>query len=264
MTPARWIMGLLLGPLAAGLAWAAGGLTASGALAAALIGAVTLGAGGWPAAVLLLVFFFTSSGLSRWRPGNKQAVVADFAKGGRRDVGQVLANGGLPALLALLLGLTGSSLWLAGLAGALAASAADTWGTEIGVLAPGKPHLIINGQPVPAGTSGAISTLGSAAGLAGAALIGALAAWLAGGWQLALAVVAGGVAGTLLDSVLGATVQAIYRCPQCMKDTEKHPYHGCGTSTELVRGWSWLDNDLVNLASSLTGAMLAMLLAGLR
>jgi uncharacterized protein (TIGR00297 family) len=264
MTAGRWILGLVLGPFAAALGLATGGLTSGGALAAAIIGSVTLGAGGWPAAMLLLVFFFTSTGLSRWRAGKKQAVTENFAKSGRRDAGQVLANGGVPALLALLFGLTGFYPWLYGLAGALAASTADTWGTEVGVLAPGQPRLITNGSQVPAGTSGAVSLSGSAAGLAGAVLMAGLAAWMVGLRGLAPAALAGGMVGAVLDSLLGATVQAIYLCPRCRKETERHPNHGCGARTEGLRGWRWLDNDLVNLASSLAGAVVAILLSAIR
>ena len=73
-----------------------------------------------------------------------------------------------------------------------------------------------------------------------------------------LVLVLGGLAGSTFDSFLGATVQAIYYCPQCHKETERHPYHLCGTQTSLVRGWPWLNNDLVNFFCSLAGAGVAL------
>ena len=70
-----------------------------------------------------------------------------------------------------------------------------------------------------------------------------------------------GLAGSFVDSLLGATVQAIYYCPTCAKETERHPQHSCGTATQPIRGWSWLNNDIVNLACALSGALAALLLA---
>jgi uncharacterized membrane protein len=72
-----------------------------------------------------------------------------------------------------------------------------------------------------------------------------------------LIAVLGGVAGSLFDSLLGATVQAIYFCPTCQKETEQK-LHTCGTPTTIKRGWRWLNNDWVNFISSLFGAAVAV------
>jgi uncharacterized membrane protein len=68
------------------------------------------------------------------------------------------------------------------------------------------------------------------------------------------------VAGALFDSLLGATVQAMFFCPTCGRETERHPRHSCGTATKHVRGWAWLDNDGVNFAASLAGAIVSLAL----
>jgi uncharacterized membrane protein len=62
---------------------------------------------------------------------------------------------------------------------------------------------------------------------------------------------------SLFDSLLGATVQAIYWCPTCAKETERHPIHTCGTPTTHLRGWQWVNNDVVNFACSVMGAILS-------
>jgi uncharacterized membrane protein len=69
----------------------------------------------------------------------------------------------------------------------------------------------------------------------------------------------GGVIGSLMDSWLGATYQAIYRCPQCQKDTEKTPLHSCGSETFHVRGIKWLNNDMVNVLCTVSGSATALL-----
>jgi hypothetical protein len=79
---------------------------------------------------------------------------------------------------------------------------------------------------------------------------------------LLLGATAGGLAGSLFDSLLGATVQTIYYCDGCGKETERR-VHRCGQATRRLRGWPWLDNDGVNFVASLVGAAVAGLLAGL-
>ena len=86
-------------------------------------------------------------------------------------------------------------------------------------------------------------------------MIGIAAWWLTGSWAFMAASLVGGVAGTTLDSLLGATVQGIYYCPACQKETERHPRHSCGAETTRVRGLDWLRNDGVNLIASTLGAM---------
>jgi uncharacterized protein (TIGR00297 family) len=259
--------GFILAVVVAGGAYAVGSLSRSGAIAAIVVGTLTFGIGGPLPGALLLLFFISSSILSRVGGAKKRKVAAAFAKGGRRDHGQVMANGALAALLSVGFGLTGDPVWLAGLTGALAAVNADTWATELGVLARQAPRLITTGVQVEAGTSGAATVLGVAAALGGALLIGAPAAVAERAPMLALIATASGVAGSLFDSLLGATVQAIYTCPACAKETERHPVHSCGTPTVPLRGWRWLDNDGVNFAASLVGAVLsagAWLVLGIR
>jgi uncharacterized protein (TIGR00297 family) len=186
--------------------------------------------------------------------------VEKFAKGDKRDWGQVLANGGLGALLAVGFFIPPHYewLWLA-FAGAMAAVNADTWSTELGVVSPVAPRMITNGQKVERGTSGGISLVGTLSALAGALLIAIAAVLFNAGqeWLASLsAITLGGLAGSLVDSFLGASVQAIYWCPSCNKETERHPLHTCGNPTSQIRGWLWVNNDLVNFACSFAGAII--------
>lgn len=260
--------------LSAGIAWLGyrrQSLSQSGLYGAVLVGSVIFGCGGWTWGLLLIAFFVTSSALSHYRAGRKQALLDHYAKGGRRDLGQALANGGLGAMLAVwfAVGAGEQPLLFLAFAGAMAAVNADTWGTELGVLSRRRPRLISTLQPVEPGTSGAVSWLGLAASLLGAWLIGFLAlafallqGWLSGaphsprlGW-LPLVAGLGGLAGSLFDSLLGATLQATYYCMHCGRETEQS-MHGCGRQPIHVRGWHWLSNDWVNLLASLAGALVA-------
>ncbi len=259
-------LGFLLGALIAFLAWRVGALSSSGAWAALITGGLIFGLGGLPWAALLLTFFISSSALSRLFGRRKASLAEKFSKGHRRDWGQVLANGGLGALLVMGHALLPEAEWLwVAYAGALAAVNADTWATELGVLNPVPPRLITTGQRVESGTSGGVSALGMAASLGGAglvALVGVLLAPQAGFLAFLLAVTLGGVCGSLFDSLLGATVQAIYHCPACNKETERSPRHTCGSQTTHLRGVHWMNNDVVNFFCALMGALVAVLIYG--
>ncbi len=259
------IVGFLLAVLIAILAYRAHSLDKSGAFAATFVGTVIFGIGGWQWAILLLTFFITSSGLSRLFRKRKEGLSEKFSKGHERDAAQVFGNGGLATLFAALNAVYPGSpfLWVA-FAASLAAVNADTWGTELGVLNPTPPRLITDlRKRVEKGTSGGISVWGTGASLLGSALIALLAVTLSpiGTLNTAhwLLITAAGLAGSLLDSFLGATVQAMYYCPTDQKETEKYPLHTCGTETVRIRGWEWLSNDWVNFACGALGAIVGLI-----
>jgi uncharacterized protein (TIGR00297 family) len=244
-------LGFIFAIIIAFLAYKLNSLDKSGAIAATVEGTLIFGLGGWTWAILLLAFFISSSALSKMFKTRKKDLKEKFDKGSRRDAMQVIGNGGLAAIFAALNYLFPESLWTwLGFAAALAAVNADTWGTELGVLNPSQPRMITNPRlKVAKGTSGGVSLIGTLAALAGAALIGLLAATFTPSGSFlpifALVTVAG-LAGALFDSYLGATIQAIYYCPVCRKETERHPEHLCGNQTQFKRGFGWLSNDWVN------------------
>jgi uncharacterized protein (TIGR00297 family) len=256
------ILGLLLAILTAYLAFRAHSLAKSGALAATLVGTIVFGFGGFQWAILLLIFFLTSSALSRAFKKRKQGLNEKFSKGSERDAGQVFGNGGLATLFVLIYGLYPESIigWV-GFAATLAAVNADTWATELGVLNPTAPRLITHlKKRVEKGTSGGVSLFGTLASFLGASLVAWPAALFRNDWSLFAWISLAGLAGSLFDSLLGATVQAMYFCPSEQKETEKHPLHTCGTLTVHIRGWKWLNNDWVNVACGAFGSFVALLM----
>jgi uncharacterized protein (TIGR00297 family) len=173
---------------------------------------------------------------------------------------QVLANGGLYALAAALSLVVPWGGWPALGAGALAAAAADTWGTEVGTLAVAPPRLITTWRTVPVGTSGGVTPAGLVATLAGALFIGALSWLLRWPAQMAVAATVGGIVGALVDSLVGALWQTRRWCAQCQTRTER-AVHSCGSPTAHAGGARWLDNDAVNLLSGVVGAAVALAIA---
>ncbi|MHC1782771.1 MAG: YbhB/YbcL family Raf kinase inhibitor-like protein [Anaerolineaceae bacterium] len=262
------LTGFILAAVISAAAFFARSLTISGTLAAVILGTVVFGLGGLSWAALLLAFFVTSSLLSHFFKQRKAAVDEKFSKGSRRDLWQVSANGLIAGLVVLAHLVFPDAFWpWLAFAGSLAAVNADTWATEIGILGRGSPRLITSGKIVDRGTSGGVSLPGTLAAAGGAVLIGLLAAVF---WQgpvplvfpseiiiVILIITLAGLAGSLVDSLLGATWQALYFCPACRKETERHPLHTCGSATTHLRGLPWLNNDFVNGACSLSGALLA-------
>jgi uncharacterized protein (TIGR00297 family) len=260
------LYGFILATSVAYLAHRVHSLNKSGAFAATLVGAIIFGIGGWQWAILLLTFFITSSGLSRAFKKRKQDLSEKFSKGNERDAGQVFGNGGLATLFAALHAFYPESLlpWI-GFAASLAAVNADTWATELGVLNPTHPRMITDlRKRVEKGTSGGISLWGTFASLLGASVIALPAVLVSPTGVLSMSsfllITAAGLAGSLFDSFLGATVQAMYYCPSDKKETEKHPVHTCGTQTIHIRGWEWLNNDWVNFACGAFGVIVALVL----
>jgi uncharacterized protein (TIGR00297 family) len=232
-------------------------LDAGGALAAVVVGSATYGALGSAGAFVLFAFFFTSIALSRYGRARKRERLVDVGKTGPRDAMQVFANGGIAAACAVF-SLHGDPRFVAAFAGAFAAAAADTWGTEIGTLARAAPRSILTLRPIATGLSGGVTLVGTIAEVAGALVVACAALTL--DRRLFVVVAIAGVGGAIVDSVLGASLQTLRYCEQCKRPTERDP-HGCGARTRIVRGVPIVGNDAVNYAATLAGAAIAYTLA---
>ncbi|UQZ37641.1 DUF92 domain-containing protein [Paenibacillus sp. PK3_47] len=261
----QWVIGACGALLVAGAAYRKQSLSFSGMVAAVLMGTIYFGAGNAFWFGILLVFFISSSMLSRLHHENKAELEQTYDKTGRRDAGQVFANGGMGMLLVLLNAVYPLELWGFLFIGVMATVTSDTWATEIGTLAKKPPRSVLTGRVLPAGTSGGVSLPGTLAAAAGGILIG-VASWVlraVSGMEshpfllLVLAGLAGGLAGAFADSILGATVQRMNRCQVCGREVEASQH--CGTPTVHSRGWRWMDNDAVNAISSLIGGAVALL-----
>jgi uncharacterized protein (TIGR00297 family) len=254
-----WLTGFSVAFCIVVIALVRGWLTKDGAFAAVIVGTVVYAVWGVTVAIPLIWFFLSSSLLSRIQPKRKQRFKEIFDKGATRDAGQVLANGGAALVFAAWAILfPNEQLWIAGALGAIATAAADTWGTEIGTLSRMRPRSILTWQQVDTGTSGGISTAGTVAGLLGSFTVVLSAHVLVGlPFTGIVLITLGGFLGMLVDSLLGATVQAQYQCVECRTVTECITH--CGHTTEKLAGRTWCNNDMVNWGGTLAGGIISLI-----
>ena len=201
-------------------------VSASGALAGAVAGFLILAAGGWGAYGLLWTFFFAGTIATKLGYRRKTAVGLAQGNQGRRGVANVAGNCTVPVAL-LLLGLPSIAF-----VAAFGAALADTLGTEVGTLYGARAFSPLTFRSLPAGTPGAISWPGTAASLAGAALVAAA------GWGFGL-VPTPLVSAALLGGFLGAVAESV-----------ANDFGRCNGFT--------LDHEFANALNTFVGAMLAL------
>jgi len=246
-----------------------GFLSTSGGIGACILGTVVFGLGGFSWAVVLMGFFVSSSILSKLFKNKKKKLDEKFSKGSKRDIWQVWANGGVAGLFVIAHAIMPDQIWpWLAFCGSIAAVNADTWATEIGVLSKKTPINIVSRISIERGSSGGVSFLGSFAALLASLFIAIPGVLLlpveftndtSSPWFLFAAISIAGLSGSFVDSFLGATIQAIYYCSECDKETEKHPLHICGNKTVFKRGWKWLNNDWVNTFCAITGGLVMII-----
>ncbi len=267
VSPVMFFVWLIVAFLFAYIAYQAHVLTLSGTAAAFLLGTFIFGIGGLQFMVPLATFFVLSSALTHLGKQQKNPLETVYEKTGNRDMMQVLANGGVAGIMALLWHFSHQDVLYYGFLGSLAAATADTWATELGIFARQQPRSIVTFRPVEAGTSGGITPIGTTGALLGSGML-SFSGWIIPTGliqplfqsRILLVIVLSGLAGAMVDSLLGATVQGQYTCPVCHKTTEKK-VHCSGSETQLIRGYRRINNDAVNLICTATGGLLVLLLA---
>lgn len=273
----QWLLPLIMVCVAmaliAVLAYLARTLSVSGSLAAFVCGVIVLWSTRFEGFLLFLLFFVSCNVVGKVSRNIRKAREARVSKpleevqekkGHRRDGMQVMANGLMATIAALLwlIGAKPSALVMFG--ASIAEATSDTFAGEIGRLSSKGPVSILTKKPVPVGVSGGVTWLGT---------IGAFlsSAFIAVCWYVFFIFTVGpssvsfhgaalvcllGFAGAIVDSYLGATIQAIYFDPESRARTEKDEIDG--RKLELSRGIRWVDNDMVNLISNIFSAIFAM------
>lgn len=258
--------------LFASIAYTRKRVSISGAAAGFLVGFglfIFSGFGGW----LLLGFFFISSTLIGIIGKDKNPELDKIhQRGAKRDYIQVAANGFPPLVFAAFFYITGEIYWYAAFAAGLAAAASDTWASEGGVLSPEPPVDFFSRRRTNTGLSGGITWLGTLFAAAGAAVMGILSAavlyiieipdfsfsssLMVSVLVTGLIVGTMGFAGSIIDTMLGAGLQAKYHDGARLTERPGTP----DEPNRLISGISWVNNDLVNFVSvSLSGAGAAVI-----
>ncbi len=227
-------------------------LTLDGTLAASLLGLWTLWFAGATWLIPLFFFFITSTLLGRL--SKSKAQITDIKHGKARDATQVLCNGGIYAALATFIDFE-PQLVLTLMTISLAICISDTWSSEIGIYFRWKTYDILKLKPVLVGLSGGVSLPGTLGGFVGAwamAVVGSTIIYQKIDMYFIVIVTIAGFIGMILDSVLGASLQARYKNREnnTLSDT-------FGENHILQNGWRWMTNDAVNFWSNVvvTGAM---------
>lgn len=234
-------------------------LTISGSVAAAVVGIFTALGLGLKGLLLLGLFFASSSLLSKFKKIHKKRVEDRHEKGSQRDWEQVVANGGVASAMSMVYAFHPDPLWVIAFCIAIASSNSDTWASEIGALSRKSPISIQTFKVVPKGTSGAMSLLGTNAAIVGSLVIASFSMYL---FQLSLfssfIIIMFGFLGNIIDTILGAYAQALYRCHECDTKTEKRTH--CGLETQLLKGSHFLNNDVVNFLSGFIAVISGIIL----
>jgi len=254
-----FLIGIMISFIVAYLAYLKKSLTKDGLLMATFLGAIIYAFGTIVVWIGLILFFVSSSLLTKLHEKKEK----DRTSG--RNYIQVIANSLIASVFSVVFYLTKNEVFMIAAVISVSASNADTWASEIGILSKGKTYSIINFKVVEKGVSGAVSRLGTIASFLGAFFIGTvfyISYGAINGFDLmvllySFIVLTGGFFGCLVDSYLGALVQAKYRGTQTGTITEK-PYLE-GEAVVLSSGIAWITNDAVNFISGLSSTVVSML-----
>ena len=213
----------------------AGAVDRSGMIAGLLVGVLTWALAGWRCYLILIAFFVLGSLTTRLGRRRKERLGVAQEKKGARSARHALANCGVAVYLALLCATAvDPGPFLLAFLCAYATAAFDTVSSEIGQAYGGRPILITTLRPVPVGTDGAVTWIGTLAGAAAALVVAGLAIALGIVGPGAIpAVLLAAFVGSSADSVLGATLEK--------------------------KGL--MDNEAVNFSNTLIGALAGIFLA---
>ena len=148
---------------------------------------------------------------------------------------------------------------------ALSCCCGDTWASEIGSVAGGRPKLVTSGRTVPVGTNGGITSLGLAVSLLGGMSVGVayycgicLLVGLDGAssqWLIIFIGALAGLFGSIVDSFLGATLQY-----SGYHEEDQVVLSKPGPNVRHISGLNVMTNNSVNFVSSLITSLFMPLL----
>jgi uncharacterized protein (TIGR00297 family) len=207
--------------------------------------------------IVIFLMFATSSLLTKFRQNKKGEFKMVIAKPGSRDYIQAVCNLGAATGIMLLWHFTREDYFMAAFIGSVAAANADSWASEIGGLSKKQPVMITNFKPVAKGISGGVTLTGILGGIAGAFFIsfsGLVFFYLLENnmatemTSLFFSSFFAGAAAFISDSYLGSWLQALY-----LDEKNLLTENSSASGVKLIKGWKWMNNDLVNLITTVLG-----------
>jgi len=263
------LIGIVISSFVAFVAYKKESLTFSGLMAATLVGGFLYWWGGVILWITLISFFVSASIWTKVKHHVKKSINDIQVRGGRRDHVQVMANGIVPLVFSFIYFYfyhdDPYQIFLIAAVSAIAASNSDTWASELGVLSKGKTISILSWKVIDKGISGGISLFGTLIAAVGAFFIGFIyvsaqvifyQADIISVIPVLLIISAAVFLGCLVDSLLGASVQAKYKEILSGKITEKAKDL---EQTILAAGIRWVTNDIVNLGSAFSASLFVFL-----
>eukprot|EP00071_Canis_lupus_P047034 XP_022280591.1 transmembrane protein 19 [Canis lupus familiaris] len=276
ISPWRWLFSVVVPVLIVSNGFKKKSLDHSGALGGLVVGFI-LTIANFSFFTSLLMFFLSSSKLTKWKGEIKKRLDSEYKEGGQRNWVQVFCNGAVPTELALLYMIENgpgeipidfskqyTASWMClSLLAALACSAGDTWASEVGpVLSKSPPRLITTWEKVPVGTNGGVTVVGLVSSLLGGTFVG-ITYFLtqlvfvndldisAPQWPIIAFGGLAGLLGSVVDSYLGATMQFTG-----LDESTGMVVNSPANEVKYIAGKPILDNNAVNLFSSVVIALL--------
>ena len=224
-------------------------LSISGFIGAVIMAILLYGFGGSSYIYPLVVFFIISSILSHFKEDKFEI------KKSNRNISQVYANGGVALFICIINYFYYHDLMYPCFLASVAAANSDTWGTELGIISNKTPIDIISRREIAPGTSGGITLIGTIGSILGSLVIGLVGHFFYISFNLLLLVIISGFLSSIIDSILGSTIQARYISADGFIITEKYK-----KSFYLFTGSNKINNDVVNLYCTLSGPFIFLLL----
>ncbi len=222
-------------------------LTPEGIAAAIWMGMVIFVAGSWSWLAAIALFFVAGSLSSKWLGQKKE--------GTGRNAVQVFSNGAVASCCAVLYALHPDVAWLMGFLVSVGVCLSDTLSSDVGMKIRQQPYDIITFRAVPVGLSGGVTLAGTLAGLTGASMLALVGGYLFSlSWYQVLTILLFSQAGMIIDSILGSLLQGKF-IGQNGEVVEEREF-----GFQLVRGYSSISNDGVNLLANVIIVLIVVFL----
>lgn len=255
----KLFISLLLSFLLATLGYVKKALTPPALILAFIFACIITYFGGVSSFLMLATVFLLTIIAGKIKKEERKNKIKDLhQKGHQKDVPSIIANVAPGTLCLILYGLTNNAYLLVVYATLMAEAISDSLASDIGILSSKPPINILTLKRSTPGLSGNISLLGIFASFIGSLIIALIYLIFNHNIFNFLIITICGTLGNLIDSFLGALVQAKYECPTCHIITEKTEH--CATKTKKIAGIDFLNNDIVNITSNIISGLLCYLI----